>query len=157
MGLAEISLMADLATTAAAVMAAAGLWLTWRALEAQARSVDLDNLIALSSSVREAEGRINEAVESDREREFLNYFNLVEIYAAAVNHNLLSGVSAEVAKDRLASDIGIFSASEEARSYLESAITSPNTFAEMQVFYRRNRERIQAGTRREMLRTEARE
>jgi hypothetical protein len=155
MGIAEISLIADLATTSAAMVAAAGLWLTWRALAAQSRSADLDNLITLLTSVREAEGRIVEAEDSNREPELVNYFNLVEVYAAAVNNNLLSGASAEVARDRLINDLGIFGASEEVRRDLESAITSPDTFVEMQTFYRRNRERIQAATRREMLRLAA--
>jgi hypothetical protein len=153
MELQVVSLIADVATTGATLFAAGGLWLTWRALAAQKRSADLENLLALTNSAREAEERLHSASSPEKlEQEIVNYFNFVEVYSAAVNRGLLDAVTYEIAKDRLINDLAILSVSNKAREHLETVITSAETFSEIHQFWKSNSASIQAAIKREALR-----
>lgn len=135
---------ADLATVAAAVLAAVGLLATAWSVRGQARSNDLNALFLIANQLREAEARLlNCATDHERRNEeVVNYLNLLETIATALNSGLFRKATSKIAKDRLANDIAILLANEETRTRIETAITSEDTFRELGRFERNNRQKI---------------
>lgn len=135
---------ADVATVVAACLAAAGLIGTARSVRQQARSNDLNSLFQVTNQLREAEARLM-GCETDTDRhdaEVVNYLNLLETFATAVNAKLFGKATRKIAQDRLVNDIAILLANEASRSRIEAAMTSVSTFRELGRFSTKHRLKI---------------
>lgn len=76
--------------------------------------------------------------------ELVNYINLLETFATAVNARLFGTATRKIAEDRLVNDIAILLASEPSRAKIEAAITSDSTFRELVQFETGHRKRIRS-------------
>lgn len=136
---------ADLATVAAAALAAIGLIATASSVRSQARSNDLNSLFQVTNQLREAEARLGVAAVDPKanDAELVNYLNLMETLATAVNGSLFGKATRKIASNRLMIDIAILLAHEGTRMRIEKAITSETTFEELGRFGRAYRAEIQ--------------
>lgn len=145
---ADLGTLAALATITAAVLAAVGLigtaWSVWQ----QAKSNDLNSLLQVTNQLREAEARLM-GCEADPDRhdaEVVNYLNLLETFATAVNAKLFGKATRKIAQDRLVNDIAILLTNEASRSRIEAAMTSNSTFRELGRFSAKHRRQIRSMT-----------
>lgn len=139
----------DIATVAAAVLAAIGLIATASSVRSQARSNDLNSLFQVTNQLREAEARLGAAAVDPKanDAELVNYLNLMETLATAVNGSLFGKATRKIASNRLMIDIAILLAHERTRMRIEKAITSETTFQELGRFGRAHRAEIQRLTK----------
>lgn len=136
----------DAATVAAALFAAGGLFATALSLRIQARSNDLSSLFYVANQLREGESNLmsSRADPESHNVELVNYINLLETFATAVNARLFGTATRKIAEDRLVNDIAILLASEPSRAKIEAAITSDSTFRELVQFETGHRKRIRS-------------
>lgn len=146
---AVVGYWSDVATIAAGVLAAVGLIATAISLRANARSNDLSSLFMVLREIGDAESRLAQSLSNAEEfRKCLNsYLNLLETLAAAINNKLLNKVTRTIAKDRLVNDLAILQSNDASKDAFEKAITSPDTFMEIRLFFRRHRTPIERQTR----------
>lgn len=140
--------LVNVATLVATTLAAVGLLLTARSNIDQARSNDLNSLFYFVKELREAETRLLLAVRSRdvHQAEIVNYLNILEVSAAAVNRKLFGRSTREMAMDRLVNDISILMSNDLTLSEIENAITAETTFQELGKFAGRHREIIKQRT-----------
>ncbi|MBL0403649.1 hypothetical protein JKG68_06700 [Microvirga aerilata] len=128
------SLAADVATVGATAIAAIGLIWTALSLRASTRASDLNSLFLMTGHITAAEARLfasrDDPIQQDVD--FNNYLNMLETLAAAINGGLFGSVSSKIASDRLCNDIAILMSSDWSRQRIERAVTSPETFCEIQ-------------------------
>lgn len=141
---ADLGTVAALATIAAAVLAAVGLIGTAWSVRQQARSNDLNSLFQVANQLREAEARLMGCgADPDRhDAEVVNYLNLLETFATAVNAKLFGKATRNIAQDRLVNDIAILLTNDASRARIEAAMTSVSTFPELGRFSTRHRRPI---------------
>jgi hypothetical protein len=126
------------------VAAAVALGFNARMMALQQKSNDATTLFAVVANIREAETRLSaSAVEPVAfKAELNNYLNLLETFAAAVNHRLFGKSTLGIATDRLITDLGMLLSDEATRAQIEGAVTSNKTFSELLAFWRRNRVKV---------------
>ena len=139
--LSEVGVWASILSGLAAAVA---LVINARMMALQQRSNDATTLFALVANIREAEARLlASAVEPVAFRaEINNYLNLLETFAAAVNHKLFGTGTLRIATDRLITDLGMMLSSEATKEQIEGAVTSNNTFSELLAFWQKNRVKV---------------
>ncbi|WP_439529200.1 hypothetical protein [Pannonibacter sp.] len=137
--------LADLATVAATILAAFGLICSARSGMLQARSNDLNSLLQVTNQLREAEARLLECESNSIKysAEFVNYLNLLETFATAVNGKLFGKATLKIARSRLVNDIAILMADAGSRAEIEKAVTSSSTFRELVQFEKKHRRQVE--------------
>ncbi|MBO0661476.1 hypothetical protein LQ948_02715 [Jiella sp. MQZ9-1] len=126
--------------------AAVALGFNARMLALQQKSNDATTLFAVVANIREAETRLTASVVEPIafKAELNNYLNLLETFAAAVNHKLFGKSTLCIATDRLITDLGMLLSDETTREQIRGAVTSDETFSELRAFWRRNRMKVNA-------------
>lgn len=132
------------ASLISALAAAIALGFNARMMALQQRSNDATTLFAVVASIRDAEARLvaSAAEQGSFKTELNNYLNLLETFAAAVNHKHFGKSTLGIATDRLITDLGMLLANETTKDHLEEAVTSNKTFCELLAFWRRNKSRL---------------
>jgi hypothetical protein len=132
------------ASLISALAAAIALGFNARMMALQQRSNDATTLFAVVASIRDAEARLvaSASEQGSFKTELNNYLNLLETFAAAVNHKLFGKSTLGIATDRLITDLGMLLADGSTKEQIEEAVTSHQTFSELRDFWRRNRAKV---------------
>ena len=112
-------------------------WQLWRA-----RTVaTLQSLQEFSKASDEREAALAEA-EGDKRHAFIEFMNFLEVYSAAANGGLLTGVTLEFVDDKLIDSIVLLMQLGHWHDVIEGSVTGPTTFAHLRQFIRRHKKTI---------------
>ncbi len=120
---------------------AIGIQGTAKGLEQQVKAQDLSTLRQFILDVCEREDRLLKAVpmpDDIYQHALADYMNLLEVYAAAVNHNLIETTTSNIVRDRMINDIALVYRHKEISKSIREAKTSKATFVELDRFQKEN-------------------
>jgi hypothetical protein len=121
--------------------AAVGLVLTaWQLWRARAVTT-LQSLQEFFKASNEREAALVEA-EGDKRHAFIEFMNFLEVYSAAANERLLSGVTLELVNDKLIDSIVVLMQLGHWHDAIEGSVTGPTTYKHLRKFIRRHKKII---------------
>jgi hypothetical protein len=131
----ELQILADLATTLAAIVAAISLIVSARALTHQVRSSDFTNYINIVSLLSSAQRRLYEAKNGDEARyELTELMNVMETVAQLYNARSFSKSTRDMAKAYLVEAISFLEMHSHTADAIEKNFINENTFLELAKF-----------------------
>lgn len=122
---------------AAAVGLGLTAWQLWRA-----RTVaTLQSLQEFFKASNEREAALAEA-EDDKRHAFIEFMNFLEVYSAAANGGLLTGVTLEFANDKLIDSVVVLMQFGYWHDVIDRSVTGPTTYLHLRRFVRRHKKTI---------------
>jgi len=101
----------------------------------------LQSLQEFSKASNEREAALAEA-EDDKRHAFVEFMNFLEVYSAAANGGLLSGVTLEFVNDKLIDSIVVLMQLGHWHDTIETSVTGPTTYEHLRKFIRRHKKTI---------------
>jgi hypothetical protein len=123
--------------------AAVGLCLTaWQLWKTRAVTT-LQSLQEFFKASNEREAALAQA-EGDKRHAFIEFMNFTEVYAAAANGRLLTGVTLELVNDKLIDSVVVLMRLSHWHEVIEASVTSPATYVHLRRFIQRHKQTINA-------------
>jgi hypothetical protein len=121
--------------------AAVGLGLTaWQFWRSRAVAT-LQSLQEFFKASNERESALAEA-QGDKRHAFIEFMNFLEVYSAAANGRLLTGVTLELVNDKLIDSIVVLMQLGHWHDAIEGSVTGPTTYVHLRQFIRRHKKTI---------------
>jgi len=134
---------------AAAAASVIGLFFIWLQIRAARRAADFDHLIHILHEVVVREDALVSAPGPvEKRRAFFEFANLLEVFAAAINHRLLPPAARRVVRGQLVDSLVEIEVASEWHSVLQEGLTSVATWEELAKFVHRERGAIAAASLR---------
>ena len=138
---------ASIAQIVAAAASVCGLYFVGAQIRASNKTADIQALQEFSKQTIEREHRfLNATNAAQKEQAFIEFINFLEMYAAALNGNLVPPVSRKIVSDSVVNSIAAIQMAPAWASKFEDAIRTATTFDELGRFMRSNRPKINCVT-----------
>ncbi|MCF7698240.1 hypothetical protein [Loktanella sp. M215] len=138
------ALLSAFAAILSALAAVIGLgFIGWQIRQARKTS-DFTTLQAFLKDAKDCENALMSDNLGDGRKAFIELMNFLEIYAVALNKGLVPKVSRDVIRLKLCDSLAVIQNAPKWHVVLEEAISSPETFEELQKFMTKNKCRIVA-------------
>lgn len=122
---------------AATVGLALTAWQLWR----NRAVATLQSLQEFFKASNEREAELAKA-EGDKRHAFIEFMNFLEVYSAAANGSLVTGVTLELVNDKLIDSIVVLMQLGFWHDAIEGSVTGPTTYVHLRRFIRRHKKTI---------------
>jgi len=138
----SISNYVPYAQIVSSLAAAVGLFLTaWQFRRTRAVAT-LQSLQEFFKASNEREAALAEA-QDDKRHAFIEFMNFLEVYSAAANGGLLTGVTLELVNDKLIDSIVVLMQLGHWHDSIEGSVTGPTTYLHLREFIKRHKKTVE--------------
>lgn len=136
------SAVAATASAVSAFLSLCAVLITGLLAAKQGIVLEFNNCIDLVKQLSEAERRVKEAVEKDRESKFRDLLNLLETLAMLYDKNRITKAARQYTKKYLIETLAWIDVDENMRRLIEQSLTGLDTFADLGNFRKHHRKEI---------------
>jgi hypothetical protein len=132
---------------ASAVAAGCALYVAWQAKRVQSNSVDFANCLTVAQRLSETQRAVRDAAEENKQFEFIELLNFMEILALLVNAGRSTTSTRKVVSDYLEEALAWIGITPWIAELMENSTTGEGTYGELKKFRAKRAKRIREKSR----------